>query len=39
MLQVARNRCRDYYRSTQRRELFVETQALAPAALQADRAG
>ncbi len=32
MLQVARNRCRDYFRSTQRRELFVETEALAPMA-------
>ena len=30
LLQVARNRCRDYFRSTQRRELFVETEALAP---------
>ena len=30
MLQVARNRCRDHYRSTQRRELYVETEALAP---------
>ena len=30
MLQVARNRCRDYFRSTQRRELFVETETLAP---------
>ena len=29
LLQVARNRCRDYFRSTQRRELFVETEALA----------
>ena len=30
LLQVARNRCRDYFRSTQRRELFVETEALTP---------
>ena len=30
LLQVARNRCRDYFRSTQRRELFVETEVLAP---------
>ena len=30
LLQVARNRCRDYFRSTQRRELFVETEILAP---------
>ena len=30
LLQVARNRCRDYFRSTQRRELFVESEALAP---------
>ena len=30
MLQVARNRCHDYFRSTQRRELFVETETLAP---------
>jgi len=30
LLQVARNRCRDYFRSTQRRELFVETEDLAP---------
>ena len=30
LLQVTRNRCRDYFRSTQRRELFVETEALAP---------
>ena len=30
LLQVARNRCRDYFRSTQHRELFVETEALAP---------
>ncbi|NKB66042.1 MAG: sigma-70 family RNA polymerase sigma factor [Candidatus Latescibacteria bacterium] len=30
LLQVARNRCRDYFRSTQRRELFVESNSLAP---------
>ena len=30
LLQVARNRCRDYFRSTQRRELFVETEVLTP---------
>ena len=30
LLQVARNRCRDYFRSTQRRELFVDTENLAP---------
>ena len=30
LLQVARNRCRDYFRSTQRRELFVETKVLTP---------
>ena len=30
LLQVARNRCRDYFRSPQRRELFVESEALAP---------
>ena len=30
MLQVARNRCRDYFRSSHRREMFVETDALAP---------
>ena len=30
LLQVARNRCRDYFRSTQRRELFVDSEALAP---------
>ena len=30
LLQVARNRCRDYFRSTQRRELFVEAEDLAP---------
>lgn len=29
LLQVARNRCRDFFRSTQRRELYVETEALA----------
>ena len=28
IMQVARNRCRDYFRSTQRRELFVEDQTL-----------
>ncbi len=30
LLQVARNRCRDYFRSTQRRELFVEAEVLTP---------
>ena len=30
LLQVARNRCRDYFRSTQRRELFVEMEVLTP---------
>jgi RNA polymerase sigma factor (sigma-70 family) len=29
LYQVARNRCSDYLRSTQRRERFVETDALA----------
>ena len=28
IMQVARNRCRDYFRSTQRRELFVEDETL-----------
>ena len=28
IMQVARNRCRDYFRSTQRRELFVEDKTL-----------
>ena len=30
LLQVARNRCRDYFRSPQRRELYVRTETLAP---------
>ena len=30
LLQVARNRCRDFFRSSQRRELYVGTEALAP---------
>lgn len=29
LMQVARNRCRDYFRSTQRRELFVGDESLA----------
>ena len=30
LLQVARNRCRDFFRSSQRRELYVETEVLGP---------
>ena len=30
LLQVARNRCRDYFRSPQRRELYVGSEALTP---------